>query len=345
MSVVEGSGRDPEGLTAANDVPRPVEPDDALTEFQRNFASIVANVETVIRGKRDVVHLLVLALVCDGHVLIEDVPGVGKTSLGKALARSVDGRFGRVQFTPDLLPTDVTGMSVWNRASETFEFRPGPIFSDVLLADEINRASPKTQSALLEAMAERQVTSDGVTHELGSPFMVIATQNPIEHEGTYRLPEAQLDRFLMQIAIGYPDRGAEEQILESHAGIANLVDRLSAVVSSQAVTEMSESLERIYVAPQLRQYLLNLAAATRAHPSLTLGLSPRGVLALQRVARAQAASFGRQYSTPDDVKELARVVLPHRLLVTPEVRMRGVRPTDVVTEILDSVPLPRPGRT
>lgn len=341
MSVVDGSGREPAGLTTDGDTPRRVE---VVTEFQRNFASIVTNIETVIRGKPDVVHLLVLALVCDGHVLIEDVPGVGKTSLGKALARSVDGRFGRVQFTPDLLPTDVTGMSVWNRTSETFEFRPGPIFSDVLLADEINRASPKTQSALLEAMAERQVTSDGVTHELGSPFMVIATQNPIEHEGTYRLPEAQLDRFLMQIAIGYPDRRAEEQILESHAGIASLVDQLDAVVSSQAVTEMSESLERIYVAPQLRQYLLNLAAATRAHPSLTLGLSPRGVLALQRVARARAASFGRRYSTPDDVKELARVVLPHRLLVTPEVRMRGVRPTDVVTEILDSVPLPRPGR-
>ena len=345
MSVVEGKRGDPSAPTADGDVTADGGHDRALTEFRRNFAAIVANVETAIHGKSDVVHLLVLALVCDGHVLIEDVPGVGKTSLAKALARSVDGRFGRVQFTPDLLPTDVTGMSVWNRARETFEFRPGPIFSDVLLADEINRASPKTQSALLEAMAERQVTSDGVTHELGSPFMVIATQNPIEHEGTYRLPEAQLDRFLMQVAIGYPDRGSEEQILQSHAGSTSLVDQLGAVVSSQAVTGMSESLEGVYVAAALRQYLLDLAAATRAHPSLTLGVSPRGVLALQRVARAQAASSGRSYATPDDVKELARVVLPHRVLVTPEVRMRGVRPADVVTEILDSVPLPRPNRT
>ena len=344
MSTIDRSPGTPRGLTAENALPDPAQDSETATEFQRNFAAIVANIETVIRGKADVIHLLVLALVCDGHVLIEDVPGVGKTSLGKALARSVDGRFGRVQFTPDLLPTDVTGMSVWNRASETFEFRPGPIFSDVLLADEINRASPKTQSALLEAMGERQVTSDGVTHELGSPFIVIATQNPIEHEGTYTLPEAQLDRFLMQLAIGYPDREAENLILESHEGTGNAVDQLSAVVSSEAVREMSGSLEQIYVAAPLRQYLLNLASATRSHPSLLLGLSPRGVLALQRVARAQAASAGRRYSTPDDVKELARVVLPHRLLVTPEVRMRGVRTSDVVTEILDSVPVPRPER-
>ncbi|MCY4493846.1 MAG: AAA family ATPase [Acidimicrobiaceae bacterium] len=344
MSVLGDNRGGPAGLTADGKVPGRAAALGPATDFQETFASIVANIETVIRGKADVIQLLVLALVCDGHVLIEDVPGVGKTTLGKALARSVDGRFGRVQFTPDLLPTDVTGMSVWNRAAETFEFRAGPIFSDVLLADEINRASPKTQSALLEAMAERQVTSDGVTHELGSPFMVIATQNPIEHEGTYRLPEAQLDRFLMQIAIGYPDRGAEEQILESQAGTAGRADRLGAVVSSLAITEMSASLDRVYVAPQLRRYLLDLAAATRSHPSLALGLSPRGLLALQRAARARAASVGRQFCTPDDVKELAGVVLPHRLLVTAEARMRGVAPAEVVTEILDSVPLPRPNR-
>ncbi len=342
MSVLDGDGT--KDLTAAGASPQLFDGSRTDTEFQRNFTAVVDNIAEVIRGKADVIHLLVLALVCDGHVLIEDVPGVGKTSLGKALARSVDGRFGRVQFTPDLLPTDVTGMSVWNRAHETFEFRPGPIFSDVLLADEINRASPKTQSALLEAMAERQVTTDGVTHELDPPFMVIATQNPIEHEGTFTLPEAQLDRFLMQIAIGYPDREAEYQILESHAGSGNVADRLSAAVSSETVTAMSRSLEQIYVAPPLRQYLLDLAAATRDHQALALGLSPRGVLALQRVARAQAASVGRQFATPDDVKDLARVVLPHRLLVTPEVRMRGVRPADVVTEILDSVAVPRPGR-
>ncbi len=313
--------------------------------FAEHFAAVRTNIEKVIRGKTDVVHLVVLALMCDGHVLVEDVPGIGKTSLGKALARSVDGRFGRVQFTPDLLPTDVTGVSVWNRGTETFEFRPGPVFSDVLLADEINRASPKTQSALLEAMAERQVTSDGITHKLGSPFIVIATQNPIEHEGTYALPEAQLDRFLMRIGIGYPDRDAETVILEDHGNIDERIDALEAVVTASEVREMSASLEKIYVAPALRAYLLDLADATRHHSSLSLGLSPRGVLALQRVARAQAASQGRNYATPDDVKALARVVMPHRLLVTPEVRMRGVRPADVVTEIIDGVPVPRPENT
>ena len=310
--------------------------------FQQVFDDITTNIATVVRGKNEVIHLLVLALVCDGHVLIEDVPGIGKTSLGKALARSVAGKFGRVQFTPDLLPTDVTGMSVWNRANETFEFRCGPIFSDVLLADEINRASPKTQSALLEAMAERQVTSDGVTHELKSPFMVIATQNPIEHEGTYALPEAQLDRFLMQVDIGYPSQAAEMQILESATGINHAVDELPAVVSAATVTEMSKSLDKIYVAAPLRQYLLDLANASRNHPSLSLGLSPRGLLALQRVARAQAAAIGRQYVTPDDVKQLANVVLPHRLLLNNQMRMNGLRTRDVVTEILDSVAIPRP---
>ena len=310
--------------------------------FAEHFADVRINIEKVIRGKTDVVHLVVLALVCDGHVLVEDVPGIGKTSLGKALARSVDGRFGRVQFTPDLLPTDVTGMSVWNRGSETFEFRPGPVFSDVLLADEINRASPKTQSALLEAMGERQVTSDGITHKLGSPFIVIATQNPIDHEGTYALPEAQLDRFLMRINIGYPDREAEAVILEDRGGIDERIEALEAVVSAAEVRKMSASLDDIYVAPALREYLLDIAHATRRHSSLSLGLSPRGLLALQRVARAHAASQGRNYATPDDVKGLAPVVLPHRLLVTPEVRMRGVRPADVVTEIIDGVPVPRP---
>ncbi|NDH97638.1 MAG: AAA family ATPase, partial [Actinobacteria bacterium] len=232
---------------------------------------------------------MALALIANGHVLVEDVPGVGKTSLGKALARSVDGRFGRVQFTPDLLPTDVTGVSVWNRGSDTFEFRPGPVFSNVLLADEINRASPKTQSALLEAMAERQVTSDGVTHQLASPFMVIATQNPIEHEGTYALPEAQLDRFLMQLEIGYPDRAAELEILESHGDTGEPADHLAPVLTSAQVNTMSSSLERVYLAPALQSYLLDLADATRRHPALSLGMSPRGVLALQRIVRAHAA--------------------------------------------------------
>lgn len=318
-------------------------PHGASPGFAENFRLLTANVATAIRGKGAVIHLLCLALVADGHVLVEDVPGVGKTSLGKALARSVGGRFGRVQFTPDLLPTDVTGVSVWNRRDDTFEFRPGPVFSNIVLADEINRASPKTQSALLESMAERQVTMDGVTHPLTTPFMVIATQNPIEHEGTYVLPEAQLDRFLMRIEIGYPDRGAELEILESHGDRQEPADLLEPVLSAEQIVEMSDSLEQIYLAPALRSYLLDLADATRHHPSLALGMSPRGVLALQRVVRAHAASDGRTYATPDDVKRLARHVIPHRLLVTPESRMRGTRPVDVVAEILDGVPVPRPG--
>ena len=316
----------------------------ASANFAVDFSSLTANIATVIKGKSTVIHLMALALIADGHVLVEDVPGVGKTSLGKALARSVDGRFGRVQFTPDLLPTDVTGVSIWNRGSDSFEFRPGPVFSNVLLADEINRASPKTQSALLEAMAERQVTSDGVTHQLASPFMVIATQNPIEHEGTYALPEAQLDRFLMRLEIGYPDRAAELEILESHGDTREPADHLGPVLTSAQINAMSSSLERVYLAPALQSYLLDLADATRRHPALSLGMSPRGVLALQRIVRAHAAAEGRAYATPDDVKKLARYVIPHRLLVTPESHMRGARPIDIVTEILDGVPVPRPGK-
>ena len=331
------------GDAASNGTDEASDQHGASPGFAEKFVSLTSNIELAIRGKPQAVRLLALALVSDGHVLVEDVPGVGKTSLGKALARSVDGKFGRVQFTPDLLPTDVTGVSVWDRANETFEFRPGPVFSNILLADEINRASPKTQSALLEAMGEQQVTTDGTTHALGSPFMVIATQNPIEHEGTYPLPEAQLDRFLIRIEIGYPDRAAEIEILESHGDSSQPVDSLEAVLTAEEVVEMSASLSRIYLAPALRAYLLDLADATRSHPALSLGLSPRGVLALQRIARAEAAAQGRAYATPDDVKELARFVMPHRLLITPESRMRGVRPADVVGEIVDAVPIPRPG--
>ena len=314
----------------------------ASAEFAANFAALTSNVATAIKGKSTAIHLIALAMVADGHILVEDVPGVGKTSIAKAFAHSVDGRFGRVQFTPDLLPTDVTGVSVWNRSNDAFEFRPGPVFSNVLLADEINRASPKTQSALLEAMAERQVTADGITHRLATPFMVIATQNPIEHEGTYALPEAQLDRFLMRLEIGYPDRDAELEILQSRGDNSEPADHLPAVLTASQVTEMSASLEGVYLAPALQSYLLDLAEATRRHPALALGLSPRGVVALQRVVRAHAASENRAYATPDDVKRLARYVIPHRLLVTPEGRMRGTRPADVVAEIVDGVPVPRP---
>jgi len=284
--------------------------------------------------------LLVLALVCGGHVLIEDVPGVGKTTLGKALARSVDVSFGRIQFTPDLLPVDVTGTSVFNRAAGTFEFRPGPVFSNIILADEINRASPKAQSALLEAMGEQQVTIDGVTRRLDPPFTVIATQNPLEYEGTYPLPESQLDRFLMRLEVGYPDRRSEDSILMDR-GAQEPVDLIGPVADGAVVRWMSDRLEGVHVSGALRSYLLEVAGATRRHPGLSLGLSPRGVLAVMRVARARAASLDRDFVTPDDIKALAPSMLPHRLLPKPDSRVRGVRSSDIVTEIIDSVPVPR----
>jgi len=273
-------------------------------------------------------------------VLIEDVPGVGKTTLGKALARSVDVSFGRIQFTPDLLPVDVTGTSVFNRAAGTFEFRPGPVFSNIILADEINRASPKAQSALLEAMGEQQVTIDGVTRRLDPPFTVIATQNPLEYEGTYPLPESQLDRFLMRLEVGYPDRRSEDSILMDR-GAQEPVDLIGPVADGAVVRWMSDRLEGVHVSGALRSYLLEVAGATRRHPGLSLGLSPRGVLAVMRVARARAASLDRDFVTPDDIKALAPSMLPHRLLPKPDSRVRGVRSSDIVTEIIDSVPVPR----
>jgi len=292
-----------------------------------------------VKGKSEVVELLILALACGGHVLIEDVPGVGKTTLGKALARSVDVSFGRIQFTPDLLPVDVTGTSVFNRNDGTFEFRPGPIFSNIVLADEINRASPKAQSALLEAMGEQQVTLDGVTRRLESPFTVIATQNPLEYEGTYPLPESQLDRFLMRLQVGYPDRAAEDLILASR-GAQEPVELISPVADAAVVNAMASQLEEVHVSEALRSYLLEVAAATRRHPGLSLGLSPRGVLAVLKVARARAASLGRSFVIPDDVKALAPSMLTHRLLPRREGRAGAMRPVDIVAEILNSVPVP-----
>ena len=309
--------------------------------FAERFGAIVDRIGQAVKGKSQVVHLLVIALLCDGHILIEDVPGVGKTSLGKALARSTGGAFGRIQFTPDLLPTDVTGTSVFDRTTATFEFRAGPIFADVVLADEINRASPKTQSALLEAMAERQVTVDGTTHDLGTPFTVIATQNPIDHEGTYPLPESQLDRFFMRLQVGYPARESENEILQTR-GDHEPVDDIEPVTTATEIVRMAASVTGIHVAPALRAYLIDIAQATRNHPDLTFGLSPRAVLALQRGARTQAATQNRAFVTPDDVKVLAPVMLPHRLLMTPQSRMKGRQPGDVVAEIIDSIPVHRP---
>ncbi len=303
------------------------------------FRKLVDHIEQVIQGKRDAVQLALVCLFAQGHLLIEDVPGVGKTSLAKAIARSVGGSWHRIQFTPDLLPSDVTGISIWNRATNQFEFRPGGVFATVLLADEINRASPKTQSALLEAMEEGQVTVDDHTYPLGPPFMVIATQNPIELEGTYPLPEAQLDRFLMRIEMGYPDREAELDILAADRDHAQAAE-LSAVLTRDEFVELTRTVPQVHVAPHLREYIVGLADATRHHPSLALGASPRGALGLQRAARAWAAASGRDFVLPDDIKHLAAPVLAHRLMPTTDAELRGVDGLTVMDELLRSVPVP-----
>ena len=311
--------------------------------FPDIFGLICDNIGSVIRGKDSVVELAVLCLVAEGHLLIEDVPGVGKTSLAKALARTVGGTFGRVQFTPDLLPADVLGTSVWNQQQGVFEFRPGPVFNNIVLADEVNRSSPKTQSALLEAMAESQVTTDGVTRSLSRPFMVIATQNPLEYHGTYPLPESQLDRFLLKLSVGYPSRADEGLILGSegaHPGLATL----RPVVGVDHIRAMSAHCRRVHISPTLTSYLLDVATATRTHRSLSLGMSPRATLGLQRAVQVRAAAQGRDHGTPDDVKALAVPTLAHRLVVTPEAQIQGVGPAEVLIEILDSVAVPRDAR-
>jgi MoxR-like ATPase len=310
--------------------------------FAELFDAISSNVQRAIQGKADVVDLALLCLVSGGHLLIEDVPGVGKTSLAKALARSIDCSFGRVQFTPDLLPSDVVGVSVWNRSESRFEFRPGPIFASIVLGDEINRASPKTQSAMLEAMAEGQVTVDNITYPLGPPFMVIATQNPIEHEGTYPLPESQLDRFLMRVSVGYPSRDAEIEVLDTH-GDHNPLDGIRPVATGSDVEAMIDAVRAVHVAPSIKAYLVDLANASRRHRHLALGMSPRATLSLQRVARARAAAEGRPYVLPDDVKALAEPVLAHRLLITPEAQLQGISSADALAEILAQVPVPSSG--
>ena len=308
--------------------------------FPQLFGMICDNIRQVIRGKDSVVELAVLCLIAEGHLLIEDVPGVGKTSLAKALAQTVGGSFGRVQFTPDLLPTDVLGTSVWNQQAGHFEFRAGPVFNNVVLADEVNRSSPKTQSALLEAMAEAQVTTDGVTRVLGRPFMVIATQNPLEYHGTYPLPESQLDRFLLKLSVGYPGRADETLILRSegaHPGLA----ALQPVVTPGHITAMADHCRRVHISDILAGYLIDLAAATRTHRSLALGMSPRATLGLQRAVQVRAAAQGRDHGTADDVKALAVPTLAHRLVVAPEAQIQGVDPAAVLGEILGTVAVPR----
>ncbi len=315
---------------------------DDLTWFSEGFHAIADNVERVIQGKREVVDLVVMSLLSEGHLLIEDVPGVGKTLLAKALARSIHCDFQRVQFTPDLLPSDITGVSVWDRERSEFVFRAGPVFTNIILGDEINRASPKTQAALLEAMEERQVTVDGTTHVLGAPFMVIATQNPIEHEGTYPLPEAQLDRFMMRLVMGYPSRAKELEILDTHGQQSSYPD-LEPVVTADDVLRMTMIARAVYVADAVKQYLVDIADATRRDPDLLLGASPRATLFLQRVARTRAAVEGRHYVTPDDVKATLEPVLIHRLILRPEAQMRGAEVEDVVAGLAAGVPVPGSG--
>ncbi len=309
--------------------------------FTDACARLAAAVETVICGKRDVIDLVVAALLADGHVLLEDIPGVGKTSMAKALAAAIDGEFGRVQFTPDLLPTDVSGVTIFHRGRDEFEFRPGPVFANIVLADEINRASPKTQSALLEAMAERQVTVDGTTYGLAAPFLVIATQNPIEHEGTFPLPDSQLDRFLMRIDVGYPAADAELAMLDMH-GDSDPLEHVQPVVTTAEILALRQAAASVHVASALKRYLVQIADATRSHPQLELGMSPRATLSLLRVSRVWAAMGGRDYVTPDDVKFLAEPVLAHRLLVTPEADLQGISSGAILADVLDTVPVPVP---
>jgi MoxR-like ATPase len=301
--------------------------------------AIAANVERVVQGKPEVVELVVTCLLSEGHLLIEDVPGVGKTSLAKALAASIDCTWKRVQFTPDLLPTDVVGVTVWNRGTDRFDFRPGPVFANIVLSDEINRASPKTQSALLEAMEERQVTVDGTTYALPGPFMVIATQNPIDHEGTYPLPESQVDRFLMRVAVGYPARDAEIEILETHAAGSTLGE-IGPVADADDVRRLQREIASIHVAPALKGYLVDLATTSRRHPAVALGMSPRATLALQRAAKARAAMVGRDYVIPDDVKALSVPVIAHRLVLSADAQLQGTDARTVVGDIVSSVAVP-----
>jgi MoxR-like ATPase len=300
---------------------------------------LIENISLVIFGKRDEVELAVCGLLAQGHILIEDVPGVGKTMLAKSIARSLGCSFNRLQFTPDMLPSDVTGVSIWNPQSREFEFRAGPVMAEIVLADEINRATPKTQAALLEAMEERQITVDGVTHALPPLFQVLATQNPIEHEGTFPLPEAQMDRFLMRLQLGYPSAEEEERVVASQQ-LRHPIEDLTPVASAQEVLDAQKEVREVHLERGVRQYIVDLASRTRSLPDVYLGASPRGSLGLARSAQARAVLAGRDYVTPDDVKAITIPVLAHRLLLSPSARLKGVTPKTLIEEILQNTMVP-----
>jgi MoxR-like ATPase len=313
---------------------------EAVTTAVQTFGErVIENLEKVIVGKHQTLEMVVIGLLCQGHLLIEDVPGVGKTMLARSLAKSLGCTFSRIQFTPDMLPSDVTGVSIFNQVSRQFEYRPGPLMAQIVLADEINRATPKTQSALLEAMEERQITVDGITHPLPLPFMVLATQNPIEYEGTFPLPEAQLDRFLLRVRLGYPNIMDEIRVLERQQ-LRHPLDDLQSVIALDELRDVQEAIKRIFVAPPVKRYLVELTRQTREHSDIYLGASPRGSLGLFRAGQARASLLGRDYVLPDDIKALAIPVLAHRMVVSPSARLRNLTSDKIVQEILNNLPVP-----
>ena len=323
-------------------VPQHQQHTDAIALFARCFHALGDNIERVVKGKRDTVELALTCLFAEGHLLIEDVPGTGKTTLARCLASCIQANFARVQFTPDLLPSDITGVTIYRQNTGTFEFLPGPVFANIVLGDEINRASPKTQSAMLEVMEERRVTADGKTHPVPRPFMVLATQNSVDMGGTYPLPEAQLDRFLMRVTIGYPDHASEVAVLTGSSSSLT-PESLPTIATAQQIAEFIEVAARVQVAGPLYDYLVRTVAATRSLPDVRLGASPRGSLALLRAIRVRAASQSRAYALPEDVKALAGHVLAHRLILTPEAELSGRTGADVIAEVLATVPVPQSG--
>lgn len=310
------------------------------TGFGEAFEALVTATEQAIHGKSEVVRAALTCLLAEGHLLLEDVPGVGKTSLAKSLAKAMQLRFARIQFTPDLLPSDVVGSTVWNAGDGSLEFRPGPVFTNLLLGDEINRASPKTQAALLESMEEHQVTADGATRRLPSPFMVIATQNPVEHHGTFPLPESQLDRFLMRLSVGYPDESHELKLL-TEADHGHSIDRVAAVLDPAGVAAMIRIAAGVHVSDPVARYVIHLASATRSDPEVVLGVSPRACLGLLRAARVRAASGGRNFVTPDDIKALATSVLSHRIVLSAGASSRGHNAQRFIEELVQGLPVPQ----